>query len=91
MQFRYEITQEGFEDSLFSNDYKGAVEAAENMFRSGEGKTVTIHDKRAHKGKPKSYKATVCTGEAHSNPFIDHCWVCMPNWGVVVTPLELKS
>lgn len=22
-----------------------------------------------------------CSGEAHSNPFIDHCMVCMPNWG----------
>ena len=22
-----------------------------------------------------------CTGEAHSNPFIDHCGVCMPHWG----------
>lgn len=22
-----------------------------------------------------------CTGEAHSNPYIDHCGVCMPHWG----------
>lgn len=22
-----------------------------------------------------------CPGEAHSNPFIDNCMVCMPNWG----------
>lgn len=22
-----------------------------------------------------------CTGEAHSNPYIDHCMICMPNWG----------
>lgn len=22
-----------------------------------------------------------CTGEAHSNAFIDHCSVCMPRWG----------
>ena len=22
-----------------------------------------------------------CTGEAHSNPFIDNCWTCMPFWG----------
>ena len=21
-----------------------------------------------------------CTGEAHSNPFIDNCGVCMPHW-----------
>ena len=22
-----------------------------------------------------------CTGEAHSNPYIDNCGVCMPEWG----------
>jgi hypothetical protein len=22
-----------------------------------------------------------CEGEAHSNPFIDNCGVCMPRWG----------
>lgn len=22
-----------------------------------------------------------CSGEAHSNPYIDHCGVCMPHWG----------
>ena len=22
-----------------------------------------------------------CMGEAHSNPYIDHCGVCMPHWG----------
>ena len=38
-----------------------------------------------------------CTGEAHSNPFIDNCWTCMPFWGeypvavtkdYVITPEE---
>lgn len=24
-----------------------------------------------------------CPGEAHSNPFIDNCGVCMPRWGLV--------
>jgi hypothetical protein len=23
----------------------------------------------------------ICTGEAHSNPYIDNCGVCMPYWG----------
>lgn len=22
-----------------------------------------------------------CTGEAHSNPWIDNCWGCAPHWG----------
>jgi hypothetical protein len=24
-----------------------------------------------------------CTGEAHSNPHIDHCFLCAPRWGWV--------
>ena len=23
-----------------------------------------------------------CTGEAHSNPYIDHCMMCAPYWGM---------
>lgn len=33
-----------------------------------------------------------CPGEAHSNPFIDNCGVCMPRWGWVETiPSEPRS
>jgi len=32
-----------------------------------------------------------CTGEAHSNPFIDHCGVCMPHWGEFPTCPYCKS
>jgi hypothetical protein len=91
MNYRYEITQEGFEETLYSNDFEAAVEGAQNMLHTGEGNAVTIHDKRARKGKPKTYKATVCTGAAHSNPFIDYCGICMPHWEIVVTPLEVKQ
>lgn len=28
-------------------------------------------------------KEIPCTGEAHSNAFIDNCGLCMPRWGVV--------
>lgn len=31
-----------------------------------------------------------CTGEAHSNPHIDHCGVCMPNWGWVGGGVKVK-
>lgn len=27
-----------------------------------------------------------CYGEAHSNPLIDHCAICMPNWGWIQSP-----
>lgn len=36
--------------------------------------------------KDKPYAIiTKCTGEAHSNPFIDHCSICMPGWGDIPT------
>lgn len=28
---------------------------------------------------------TACTGEAHRNPYIDNCGVCMPQWGFVLS------
>ena len=31
---------------------------------------------------------TKCTGDAHSNPNIDHCGVCMPGWGIVEKPVK---
>jgi hypothetical protein len=31
-----------------------------------------------------------CSGEAHSNPYIDHCGVCMPNWGTVQIPVKVR-
>jgi hypothetical protein len=33
-----------------------------------------------------------CTGEAHSNGFIDHCAVCMPRWGwVEKIPMQIRA
>ena len=25
-----------------------------------------------------------CTGEAHNNPHIDNCMICMPRWGIIL-------
>lgn len=33
------------------------------------------------------YRLTVCSGEAHSNAFIDNCGQCAPFWGVRVERL----
>lgn len=30
---------------------------------------------------PNNWKE--CYGEAHANPYIDHCMVCLPNWGLI--------
>lgn len=34
-----------------------------------------------------------CSGEAHSNPFIDHCMQCAPRWGTVpeYAPVDLDD
>jgi hypothetical protein len=37
------------------------------------------------------YTVIKCTGEAHSNAFIDNCSLCAPNWGVIVLPPQFKS
>jgi hypothetical protein len=35
------------------------------------------------------YKAVVCSGEAHSNAFIDHCMECLGHtWGFVAEPVK---
>ncbi|MFA6510117.1 MAG: hypothetical protein WCV62_06685 [Candidatus Peribacteraceae bacterium] len=33
---------------------------------------------------------TKCNGEAHDNPFIDNCGICMPRWGVCGKPVRVK-
>ena len=41
----------------------------------------------------KAYGLTIprpCTGEAHSNPYIDNCGVCMPRWGWVGGETKVK-
>ncbi len=31
-----------------------------------------------------------CNGEAHSNPHVDNCGVCMPNWGWVSQTVKIR-
>jgi hypothetical protein len=45
----------------------------------------------AHKRKPVRTIETPCTGDAHKNPHIDHCMVCMPRWGVVVRNIYVSA
>jgi hypothetical protein len=41
--------------------------------------------------RTKTGKMVKCTGEAHTNPFIDNCALCMPRWGEVeeLAPVDL--
>ena len=32
----------------------------------------------------------LCNGEAHGNPHIDNCGVCMPNWGWVAKETKVR-
>lgn len=47
---------------------------------------------REYKRKP-SGKTIPCTGDAHSNPFIDHCLQCAPGWGEipVLEPVDIDE
>lgn len=31
-----------------------------------------------------------CNGEAHGNPHVDHCGVCMPRWGWISDSVKIK-
>jgi hypothetical protein len=55
--------------------------------------TLTGLMKPAHVGKTvryrgKNFRIVECHGEAHSNPFIDHCMVCLPYWGVYAQEIK---
>lgn len=32
-----------------------------------------------------------CYGEAHKNPNIDHCMICLPNWDRIAIPAEAST
>ena len=80
---RYEVSGEGYGVLKHVRTFEIAVTVATRWV--DEQKTpAVIFDRMAHKDKPSTYDVTRCTGEAHSNPWIDHCPVCMPHWGIVV-------
>lgn len=43
--------------------------------------------------RPKTGRLVPCPGSAHSNPYIDHCMLCMPRWGQVEeeSPIDLAA
>jgi len=55
--------------------------------------------KAAEAGNPHEYeqkktgRMIPCPGEAHSNPFIDNCGICMPGWGEVeeLAPIDIED
>ena len=99
---RFEVSQEKYgvieHVSRFDHARSGKMDAvtiAQNWIESkkfsAELGSVLIYDRMAHHGKPQLWKVEKCPGEAHSNPRIDHCGVCMPRWGIVVKVLHVRS
>lgn len=37
------------------------------------------------------YRVVPCAGSAHSNPHVDNCGLCLPNWGWVEVPAEFHT
>jgi len=53
---------------------------------------VTNRQKKARIYEPPySGESIDCHGEAHRNGFIDHCMVCMPNWGTIRLRLKVTA
>jgi hypothetical protein len=87
--YRFEVSSPGYGVIEHVPNFQEAVTIAQNWIER-EKMPVEIFDRLARKGKPQLWDVHKCTGEAHSNPWIDHCPVCMPRWGVVVKVLEVK-
>lgn len=87
--FRYEVGANGIGVIDHARTMDQAKAIAQNYIEK-ENKPAYIFDRMARKTKPNLFQITKCNGAAHSNPLIDHCGVCMPNWGIVVMPLERK-
>ena len=91
---RFEVGQEKYGQIENVPSFKEATRIAHNWLDNPKVKNksgVFIFDRMAHKDKTQLWSVTICTGEAHSNPYIDHCSECMPNWGIVVTGTEIKE
>ena len=87
IQQRFEIRGEGYGELKKVSSMSLALKIATKWI--DEQKTpARILDHMARKGQPKEYSVTRCIGEAHNNPFFDHCNICMPNWEIVVKPIE---
>lgn len=82
-QYRYEVGSEGYGVIDHTRTFKEAVTLAQNWIER-EKSPAYIFDRMAHSDKPKLYDVRKCDGEAHSNPWIDHCFECAPYWGVNV-------
>lgn len=50
-------------------------------------------DRKNEARREKTGKLVPCTGEAHSNPFIDNCMTCAPRWGQMeeLAPIDLDA
>jgi hypothetical protein len=88
--YRYEVSSPGYGVIEHVQNREEAKTVAQNWIER-EHLPVEIYDRMARTGKPQLWTVTACTAEAHSNPFIDHCYVCAPNWGIVVNVKELKG
>ncbi len=80
---RYEISNPERGIIGHATSKEEAVNIAQNWIEK-EKLPAVIRDSKARKNKPSLFDVRICTGEAHSNPWIDNCGVCMPYWGVTV-------
>lgn len=87
IQYRFEVSHKDYGVLSHERTLKDAVDCAQNWIESTKNdytdKTCTIFDRMRPNAPVRT--VSVCTGEAHGNPYIDNCWSCAPRWGVVVS------
>ncbi len=84
---RFEVGIEGAGAMDHCDTFEKAKQSAALMLKDGVTEGY-IEDTYYKKRKPRKWTVKICTGEAHSNAFIDHCGVCMPDWGIVVREIK---
>lgn len=54
---------------------------------------VGDHKPRKQAERQATGRLRPCPGEAHKNPFIDHCGICAPGWGQIEErlPIDLEA
>lgn len=54
---------------------------------------MTLSRKKVDMSKNAAkYHTVPCSGEAHSNPHIDNCMMCLNySWGLIVVPVECAT
>lgn len=61
------------------------------LWQCGACGSVDMLQCHTHEGPLPGMRLVQCTGEAHSNPYVDNCMLCAPRWGLIEIPEQFKT